>query len=304
MNVRPQVSVLTPSYNQGRFIRDTLDSVRRQDYPNIEHIVVDGGSTDETLRILDEYAGAVTVLSEPDHGQGDALNKAFALANGSIIGWLNADDFYLWDGVVSSVVSAFEGSSPRPDVVYGHAVSVDDTNRVIKVHPRPRFSARRLRRFDYIAQPATFFRADGVEPPLVDPLLHHALDYRLWLRLLDNSRRFARCDDYLAAMRYHENAKTVRARGAGWVEDAEVRAHAGPKPRRRRDIARDLLAMATLKALGLGAFRGSALHASQWVVRMKLPPPQLRPLYQLGLLGARGTMLLLPRYFLASRSTE
>jgi glycosyltransferase involved in cell wall biosynthesis len=301
VNDGPRVAVLTPSYNQGRFIRDTLESVRRQSYANIEHIVVDGGSTDDTLRILEEYDGRVNVLSEPDRGQGDALNKAFALARGSIIGWLNADDFYLWDGVVATVVAAFEGASPRPDVLFGHAVWVDDANRVVKVSPRPPFSAARLRRFDYISQPATFFRSNGLEPPLVDPSLHHALDYHLWLRLLDESRRFARCDHYLAVMRYHEEAKTFRKRGTGWAEETEVRARVGAERRRPSEVAQDLVTMATMKASGLGAFRRSALHEARWTVPLALPPPALRPLYQAGLLGPKGTTLLLPRYFLASR---
>jgi glycosyltransferase involved in cell wall biosynthesis len=292
------VSILTPSYNQGRFIRDTLESVLRQDYPRVEHIVADGGSTDETLSILTEYRDTIRYTSQPDSGQADALNRAFSHARGSIIGWLNSDDFYLWDGAVGCAVALFE-KLPDVDVVYGDAVWVDEENRLVKIYPRPSFSAPRLCRFDYLSQPATFFRSSIVEPPLVSRRLEYALDYQLWLGLLHANRRFVHCPVYLAAMRYHPSAKSVRTRSAAWDEDATLERTRGTSGMRAATALADLALMAWMKARGLADFRPGPLHAPRWTVPLSLPSRRHRLFYQLGIRGSRGTALLLPRFLLA-----
>jgi glycosyltransferase involved in cell wall biosynthesis len=104
---KPLVSIVTPSYNQGRFIEATLLSVRNQDYPNIEHLVIDGGSSDNTVEILEKYEKVYNLkwISEPDKGQSDAVNKGFERARGLIIGWLNSDDIYIDQQVISYIVS-------------------------------------------------------------------------------------------------------------------------------------------------------------------------------------------------------
>ena len=99
MHSLPLVSIITPSYNQGRFIRQTIESVLNQKYPNIEYIIVDGGSSDNTLEIIKEYEGKIKWISEKDNGQSDAINKGFSMANGEIIAWLNSDDIYLEDAI-------------------------------------------------------------------------------------------------------------------------------------------------------------------------------------------------------------
>lgn len=294
----PLVSILTPSYNQGRFIQNTVESVLGQDYPHVEHIISDGGSTDQTLTILAAYGSAVQSVSEPDRGQADALNKAFYRARGSIIGWLNSDDFYLWDGVLSQIVYIFE-QHPAADVVYGHAVWVDDENRVVKIWPRPTFSASRLSRFDYISQPATFFRRTAIDPPLVDSDLHYVLDYDLWLRLLRAKRTFLHAPIYVAAMRSHADAKSTRARVAAWDEAARFgRARRTTVAATIGRLAADLGVMGWLRLRSLADFRPSALYASRWTVQLTFPPPHERPLYQFGLRGQRGTTFLLPRFLL------
>lgn len=103
---KPLVSIITPSYNQGKFIEETIQSVLNQDYPNIEYIVIDGGSTDNTIDILKKYEGRLRWISEPDKGQSDAINKGFAMARGSMMAWLNSDDTYL-PGTVNKVVDIF-----------------------------------------------------------------------------------------------------------------------------------------------------------------------------------------------------
>jgi glycosyltransferase involved in cell wall biosynthesis len=294
MTERPLVSVLTPSLDQGRYIRDAIESVLRQSYPAIEHVVIDGGSSDNTLHVLSEYEGRVLFVSEDDDGAADAVNKALARSRGEIIGWLNADDFYISQDAVESAVEILM-SPDGPDVVYGHAVFVDASNRVLKVSPRPAFAPDRLRRFDFISQPAAFFRRTASPEPLLDPTLEFAFDYDLWLKLLDEGRRFEALDKIIAAMRYHDGAKTVRDRPESWAESHRVQTH-DPANGSRLLHASDLAVMLQMKLKGLARFRARALGESRWCVPLVLPPAPLRPLYQFGVIGSQGSSLLMPRY--------
>src|SRR5579872_2956802 len=113
----PLVTIVTPSYNQGRFIRATIESVLTQDYPNIEYIIMDGASTDETADVVRPYLDRLTFVSEPDRGQSHAINKGFARARGEIVAWLNSDDLFL-PGAVRRAVEAFR-AAPQSGVVYG-----------------------------------------------------------------------------------------------------------------------------------------------------------------------------------------
>lgn len=289
----PLVSILTPSYNQGEYVKDTIDSVLRQDYPAIEHIVVDGGSTDRTIPVLKRYGDRVHVVSEPDGGQADALNKAFARSSGGIVGWLNSDDFYVSRDVVRAVVDVFSAQR-GVGVVYGHAIWVDRRNRVLKVGLRPRFDASRLCRFDFISQPATFFRRSVIQGPLVDDRFEYALDYALWLQLADRKVGFHRIEKVLAGMRTHAAAKSVGARAAAWHESAAL-AVGGTAAVPRYAEASDLALMLALKLRGLAFFRRRAIETGEATVQLSLPSVPLRPLFQFGLLGEPGTTLLLPR---------
>ncbi|MCK4733699.1 MAG: glycosyltransferase, partial [Methanophagales archaeon] len=120
MKDKTLVSIITPSYNQGRFIEDALLSVKNQDYPNIEHIIVDGGSIDNTLEILRKYENEYNLrwISEPDEGQSGAVNNGFRMAKGEIIGWVNSDDGYFDVSAISSVVKYFD-KYKGADVIYG-----------------------------------------------------------------------------------------------------------------------------------------------------------------------------------------
>jgi glycosyltransferase involved in cell wall biosynthesis len=295
MNDPPLVSVLTPSLGQGRYIRDTIESVLGQSYPRIEHIVVDGGSHDETLGVLQAYDGRVRFVSEPDGGAADAVNKAFALSRGEIVGWLNADDFYVSRDAVRHGVEALTRPGAA-DIVYAHALFVDESRRVLKVSLRPPFQAERLRRFDFISQPATFFRRSAVPEPPLDARLEFAFDYDLWLRLLHDGCRFERLDEIIAAMRYHPKAKSVRARPASWDESAELSIRAERPKDAPRDVAVDLGLMLAMKLRGLADFRAGRIGNGRSSVPLLLPPLPARPLYQFGLMGSKGSALLLPRY--------
>ncbi|HEY2741433.1 MAG TPA: glycosyltransferase family 2 protein [Gaiellaceae bacterium] len=203
----PLVSILTPAYNQGRFLRDCLDSVARQTYSRVEHIVVDGASTDESPAILAEAGGAVRWTSEPDRGQADAVNKAFEASTGEIVGWINSDDGLFAVDTVARVVAAF-ARHPEAGVVYGDAALVDESGRIVR-HHRSRWPTGSLPLVSPIVQPAAFFRRTVVEPdePLLRVELHWFLDYELWLRLRDGGVRFVHLPAVVAVDRDHPQRK-------------------------------------------------------------------------------------------------
>ncbi len=207
----PLVSIVTPSYNQGPFIEATLLSVRNQDYPNIEHLVIDGGSSDNTVEILKKYEKVYNLkwISEPDKGQSDGVNKGFERASGQIIGWLNSDDVYFDPHVISSVVSKFEEFTDV-DVIYGDGIDIDENNLVLKViHNIPWFSFNRLIRFDFIIQPSCFFRRQIVQQHKLDTKIDLPMDYEYYLRLAAQGFKFRHVNRVLAATRWHEQAKSM-----------------------------------------------------------------------------------------------
>jgi glycosyltransferase involved in cell wall biosynthesis len=205
----PLVSVLTPSFNQVRWLGENLASVAAQSYAHLEHIVMDGGSTDGSVEMLARGGGSVSWVSEVDAGQSDALNKAFQASKGEIIGWLNSDDAY-WDArVVSDVVTFFERHRDV-DVVYGHAAGVNEDGLILHYFRMPPYgSGAMLRRYDYIIQPAVFFRRRVIEGDVVDESFHFAMDYELWLRLAAQGARFGRIHRVLAIDRMQRARKSI-----------------------------------------------------------------------------------------------
>lgn len=206
-NDTPLVSILTPSFDQGAFLRDCLRSVERQSYPHVEHVVMDGGSTDESLRILAAAGDGVRWTSEPDKGQADAVNKALAASTGEIVGWINSDDGLFAVDTLERVVAAF-AAHPEAGVVYGNAALVDQERRIVR-HYRSRWPSDSLPLVSPIAQPAAFFRRSVVEPgePLLRVDLHMFLDYELWLRLHGRQVRFVHLPAVLAVDRDHPQRK-------------------------------------------------------------------------------------------------
>jgi len=183
----PLVSIITPSYNSGRFLEDALRSILAQDYPHIEHLVIDGGSTDDTLQILKRYQNRITWMSKPDEGQADALNKGFKLARGEVLGWLNADDTYQ-PGAVGSAVAWLQ-SHPAVDLVYGGFNFINEGREILYTHIPPQFSLEKLLYGDIIPQAAMFFRRRIIEEiGGVDPHLHYVMDWEFVLRIARNYR--------------------------------------------------------------------------------------------------------------------
>ncbi|PWB81613.1 MAG: glycosyltransferase [Candidatus Methylomirabilota bacterium] len=205
-NDLPLVSIITPSFNQGRFITDTIESVLSQNYPKLEYLVMDGGSTDETLDILRSYGNRLTWRSGPDGGQADAVNAGFRLAQGEILGWLNSDDTYL-PGAVEAAVTHLT-THQNTAMVYGDAYYIDERNRVIGIYPTEDFDQHRLAKACFICQPAAFFRRSAIEAiGGLDTRLQYCMDYELWIRL---ARRFLidRIPYVLASSRQYPQTKT------------------------------------------------------------------------------------------------
>ncbi|PKQ36681.1 MAG: glycosyltransferase [Actinobacteria bacterium HGW-Actinobacteria-1] len=204
---RPRVSILTPSFNQAEWLAENLRSVALQTYADIEHVVMDGGSTDGSVELLEEAEG-ITWRSEPDNGQADAINKAFALSTGDIIGWINSDDAYVDGRVVADIVAFFE-KHPGVDVAYGHCLQTAADGAVIQVLWAPRFDARLLGIVDFISQPAVFIRRRVLAEPMLDESFHFTLDYELWLRLASRGAVFARIPRILAVDRHQPERKSL-----------------------------------------------------------------------------------------------
>jgi glycosyltransferase involved in cell wall biosynthesis len=184
LNHKPLVSVITPSFNQGSFIEKTIQSVLSQDYNKIEYLVIDGGSQDNTLEILDRYEGKLWWVSEPDEGQSDAINKGFKKAKGDIVCWLNSDDTYQ-PGAISKAVEFFE-SHPDVMMIYGEGNEIDEQGFFLHRFPHTRkFDLWALIYIcDYILQPTVFIRKDVfgiIDLPNKD--LHWCMDWDLWIRV-------------------------------------------------------------------------------------------------------------------------
>lgn len=225
----PFVSIVTPSFNQGRFIRATIESVLGQGYPHLEYIVMDGGSTDETVAILKEYGDRLSWVSEPDRGQADAINRGWQRSRGAVIAYLNSDDLYLPDAV-ERAVAALE-AHPGAGAVYGEGYHVDEAGRVLERYPTEPFSLARLQETCIICQPATFLRREVVERAgWLDPSLRYCMDYDLWIRMAGMAP-LVHIPEYLAHSRLHASTKTLGQRLPAHAEILEtVRRHFGCVP--------------------------------------------------------------------------
>jgi glycosyltransferase involved in cell wall biosynthesis len=185
----PKISIITPSFNQGKFIKQTIDSVLDQKYPNLEYWIIDGGSDDETIEIINSYGNQINWISENDNGQAHAINKGFQLATGEIVAFINSDDFYL-PGTLEKVAELFQKTDC--EWLTGNYVIVNENNQLIQsfipVYKQflQLFSSRfMLSITNYINQPSTFWHRDVFNKiGYFNEELKYTMDYDFWMRLL------------------------------------------------------------------------------------------------------------------------
>lgn len=210
----PRISIVTPSYNQGRFIEETIRSILLQGYPDLEYIIMDGGSTDNSVEIIEKYGKWLTYwVSEPDRGQSAAINRGFKKASGQIYTWLNSDDYLLKNALIN--VSTAYRVSPRAGGWFGGCLTVDVKGKIMWTQWPNRLDAEGLAdgNRNSVWQPACFFseKAWQESGPLEEDL-YYGMDFDLWLKI---AKRFSieKVNDVLAAVRFHKNAKTHRDTG-------------------------------------------------------------------------------------------
>jgi glycosyltransferase involved in cell wall biosynthesis len=223
----PLVSIVTPSYNQVKYLESTILSVLEQDYPNIEYAVVDGGSKDGSLEIIQAYADRLAFwISEPDSGQTEAINKGFDRAQGEILAYLNSDDVYQQGAVFEAV--HYLQDHPEVGMVYGDANYIDEKGEVLGKFPAAQTDYRRLRSgYVHIPQQAAFFRARlwRMVGPL-DPSFYFAMDYDLWVRIAALSPIHYH-PRLWAAFRLHGDTKTIATADRCWPEMMRVHRRLG-----------------------------------------------------------------------------
>ncbi len=219
----PTVSIITPSFNQARYLEATIQSVLSQDYPRIEFIIVDGGSTDGSVDVIKKYAGKLAWwVSEKDRGQTDAINKGFARAKGDVLAWLNSDDTYEPRAVGQAVKYLLD--HPEVGMVYADCNYINEEGRVIGKFPAAQTDLARLRRgYVHIPQQTMFFRAElwkQIAP--LDSSFYFAMDYDLWTRIASRAELKYLAGRTWANFRIHTSGKTIAADDRCWPEMIRV----------------------------------------------------------------------------------
>lgn len=226
----PLISIVTPSYNQGRFLEQTIRSILDQDYPRLEYAIQDGGSKDETLAVLDRYRDRLAhAESRKDNGQANAINLGFAhTTRGEIMAYLNSDDLLLPGSL--NYVAAYFAANPDVDVVYGHRVIINPEGKEVGRWVLPNHSDRMLVWADYVPQETLFWRRSIWDKAggKIDESFQFALDWDLLLRFREAGAKFVRLPRFLGAFRVHETQKTsadLAATGVPEMAKLRMRLH-------------------------------------------------------------------------------
>ena len=204
-------SIITPVFNGEKFLRDNIDKLQLQTYRNFEHIIVDGGSTDKTVEILESYSPKVKFISEKDNGQSDAINKGFHIASGEVVTWLGVDDYYSDNSVLERVSKYFNDKQLR--ILQGRCKVIYLDTGVESLVPNPEVTEHNLIKWwnenSVPPQPSIFFRKELLTKyGLLDETLHYCMDHDLWLRFLSNGEKFTQVDDLFSIYQIHSESKT------------------------------------------------------------------------------------------------
>jgi glycosyltransferase involved in cell wall biosynthesis len=284
---RPLVSIVTPSFNQGEFLRETVDSVLAQDYPRLEYIVVDDGSTDGSMAIVEEYSDRLTWWTQQQNaGQVTALNTGFARAGGELLGWLNSDDTFL-PGAIEAVVQEFE-RDPELLLVYGDNVLIDPESREIAPLKARAFDIAEMLRTaqNHVPQPGALFRREALELAPLNEAGYYYFDFE-FVVALGAYGRAKRIDRTLGAYRIHPVAKSVSAPRRKAKDQLRVvdAVYAIPElPPEARAVEAEARSKAELVAAEYFYAAGDHVDAFRSVVRSLVRRPRVGGWFALGLL--------------------
>jgi glycosyltransferase involved in cell wall biosynthesis len=206
----PRISIVTPSYNQGQFIEETIRSVLLQGYPNLEYIIIDGGSTDNSVEIIKKYEKYLAYwVSEPDRGQSHALNKGFCRATGHLIGWQNSDDYYHSEAFVKAAKASV--CFKDIDIIYGLTKNVDQYGNFVGDYPVSSFNIEEMMPYLNMCNQSMFFNKKIFENNnFINEDFQHAMDLEFLLRLALKNYKFYLHSDIIGYYRVHENAKSFK----------------------------------------------------------------------------------------------
>lgn len=206
----PKISIVTPSYNQGKYLEETILSVIDQDYPNIEYIIIDGGSNDDSIEVIKKYEDKLFYwVSEPDKGQTHAINKGLKKCTGDILCYLNSDDLFL-PGTLKFIAHLFE-TNKDIDCFYGCTIMVDQNrNQLLHRHDNKFDFSILLYGINYLQQPSTFWRKSVTDQiGFFDSTLHYNMDFEYWIRMAVHGFNLKYVDRFLSEYRLHLNSKSV-----------------------------------------------------------------------------------------------
>ena len=208
----PRITIVTPSFNQAEFLWETIESIIAQNYPNLEYVIVDGGSTDKSVEVIRKYEDRIDWwVSEQDRGQTEAINKGFCRATGELLCWVNADDLLL-PGCLQEIASCYLNQM-KPDILHGNCVYINSTGtitRMIRVPRQTQFFANRG--VWSTPQPAVFYRTDLLKRVgYLDPQYRLSMDVDLWMKMTKAGAKVGYIPQYLGAFRWHETSKTTGA---------------------------------------------------------------------------------------------
>ncbi len=204
----PKISVITPSYNQGIYIEETIQSVLNQNYPNLEYIIIDGGSNDSTVEVIKKYESKIDFwVSEKDKGQADAINRGFGKATGDILCWLNSDD-YFFPETLKYVASQL--NIEKKEILFGEVDHIFEPNKAVKhSNVKNKFDNYNLELYDFIIQPGSFWTKKVWESTgVVDEKLHFVFDWEWFLRAKKNNTEFKYSNKVMSMYRVHDAHKT------------------------------------------------------------------------------------------------